>query len=226
MKQTKYNNTYKYQLASDDEKESSDLFLGFHKRQRPVTDISFSIDEYVRDPKYYRQIVEELGGLTEEDSVQIKINSGGGDLFGLVALLEAIRMCDANVLAIITGSAHSAASMLALSCPNVAVTPTAHMLVHFVSFGSGGKSQDVVQHVTHIKGYAEKLFRSIYKDFLTEKEMQEVIEGKELWFGAEEIERRLKVRSEKNLREYQKATKANKKKVEKLQEAAAALDLD
>jgi hypothetical protein len=37
---------------------------------------------------------------------------------------------------------------------------------------------------------------SVYKDFLTEKELEEVIMGKEMWFDAEEIVRRLELRAE------------------------------
>lgn len=201
-------------LLNDDDEDAipsniRENYLGYSKRQMPVTSFSFSIDEPIIGPKYYRQVVEELQNLGENDEVQIRINSPGGQLDGLVTLVEAIRMTDADVLAIITGRCHSAASMLALSCPNVAVTPNANMMIHYVSFGSVGKAADIVGHVQHTTKYAEMIFRRCYKNFLTEAEMQEVIAGKEIWLLADEIEERLAKRLELNTAEMEAQAKAD-----------------
>lgn len=180
----------------DDDIKQSEMYLSFAKRTHVAHQISIHIDEPIKSAKYYRSVVQELGDLSENDEVIFRISSPGGDLNGLVALIEAIRNCDADILAVITGQAHSAASMLALSCPNVAITPSANMLVHFVSFGSGGKAWDVVSHVHHTVDYSTTIFKEIYQGFLTEEEMQNIIEGKELWLQAPEIEERLIKRQE------------------------------
>ena len=212
------NSKFKNTPVLDDEDDGDAIpsnirenYLGYSKRQMPITSFSFSIDEPILGPKYYRQVVEELQNLGENDEVQIRINSPGGQLDGLVTLVEAIRMTDADVLAIITGRCHSAASMLALSCPNVAVTPNANMMIHYVSFGSVGKAADIVGHVQHTTKYAEMIFRRCYRNFLTETEMQEVIAGKEIWLLAEEIEQRLEKRQALNIAEMESLSEAQAK---------------
>lgn len=216
MRYKNLNTNFKSDDDDDDEIKQSEMYLSFAKRTAVSQQISVHIDEPIRSAKYYRSVVQELGDLTENDEVIFRIASPGGDLDGLVALIEAIRNCDADILGVITGKAHSAASMLALSCPNVAITPSANMLVHFVSFGSGGKAWDVVSHVHHTVDYSTAIFREIYQGFLTEQEMQDIIQGKELWLQAPEIEERLIKRQEfyqkKEVEESQPEKPKRKKK--------------
>lgn len=215
MKFKNNNPRFKPDDDEDDDNKQSEMYLSFAKRTSVAHQISIHIDEPIKSAKYYRSVVQELGDLSENDEVIFRISSPGGDLNGLVALIEAIRNCDADILAVITGQAHSAASMLALSCPNVAITPSANMLVHFVSFGSGGKAQDVVSHVQHTVDYSTGIFRDVYQGFLTEEEMKNIIEGRELWLQAPEIEERLIKRQEF----YQKLEEEDKP-VDNLEEEA------
>lgn len=214
MKYKNISPKFKSEDDDDDEIKQSEMYLSFAKRTHVAHQISIHIDEPIKSAKYYRSVVQELGDLSENDEVIFRISSPGGDLNGLVALIEAIRNCDADILAVITGQAHSAASMLALSCPNVAITPSANMLVHFVSFGSGGKAWDVVSHVHHTVDYSTTIFKEIYQGFLTEEEMQNIIEGKELWLQAPEIEERLIKRQEfyQKQEQEEEPVKVSKKK--------------
>lgn len=193
--------------------------LSYTKRSMPVTNLSFHIDEDVVEPVYYRDVIEEMEHLTELDTVQMRINSGGGSLGGLVSLLEAIRHTDASVMAIITGNCHSAASILALSCDQVMVSPFATMMVHNVSYGVAGKDADILGHVVHISDYSQKLVNQIYAGFLTEKEIQEVIDGKEFWFQSDEIQERLERKGKYMLKvekAKQKASKSSKQPKESM----------
>jgi hypothetical protein len=70
------------------------------------------------------------------------------------------------------------------------------MMVHSATFGAFGKQSDVISHASFVDKQVRGLMNSVYKDFLTEKELEEVIMGKELWFDAEEIVRRLELRAE------------------------------
>ncbi len=102
-----------------------------------------------------------------------------------------MKASDVETHAEITGICHSAASMLALSCDNIFVSPYATMMVHYVSFGAIGQGAHVRDRVKHTLDFTEALFKDTYSGFLTDSEISEVIEGKELWMGAEEISNRL-----------------------------------
>lgn len=182
--------------ANEDDDElvnilGKDKFLGYFTQQKVSTCIVVPIDENVRDAEYYRQVVNAISNTTEDDVIQFEINSNGGSLEGLIALLTAMSKTEALKVANINGFCHSAASMLALNCDSVFVSPYASSLIHFVSYGSSGKSADIRSHVNHVHTTSEALFRETYELFLTEDEMQECIDGKEMWLGVDEINRRL-----------------------------------
>ena len=183
-----------FKLDEDEDAPSSVGFLPYAERTINLSEITYYIDEDVQAPRYYRHVVEKLQQLTSNDQVRCMINSGGGFLSGLTSLLEATANTDAATLAVLTGDCHSAASMLALAHDSITVSPYATMLVHFVSYGANGKGQDVLDRVMHSQRSSEALFKEIYWGFLTETELQEVIQGKQLWLVAGEIEERLAVR--------------------------------
>ena len=168
-----------------------DKFLGYFTQQKVSTCIVVPIDENVKDAEYYRQVVNAICNATEDDVIQFEINSNGGSLEGLIALLTAMSKTSALKVANINGSAHSAASMLALSCDSIYVSPFASSLCHFVSFGTSGKATDIKSHVNHVHSTSEQLFRETYELFLTEDEIEKCINGFELWLNSDEINRRL-----------------------------------
>jgi ATP-dependent protease ClpP protease subunit len=182
--------------ASEDDDDIQNILgstkqLGYFTQQKVSTCIVVPIDENVRDADYYRQVVQAISNTDEDDVIQFEINSNGGSLEGLIALLTAMSKTQALKLANINGFCHSAASMLALNCDSIFVSPYASSLIHFVSYGSSGKSADIRSHVNHVHTTSEALFRETYALFLTEEEMQACIDGKELWVGSDEISRRL-----------------------------------
>ena len=169
--------------------------LGFFVKTKVSQQFTVNLDEAVVEAKYYRGVVSMLMEATEDDNVVFLINSPGGNFHGLVALLEAIKMTDATTCAVLIGECHSAASIFALHCDQVYVSDNAEMLTHGVSFGSRGKGSDVLSHVEHVAKTTEKLMRSTYKYFLTEKEINEVLGGRELYLDSDEIKRRLDIKA-------------------------------
>lgn len=189
---TKHNFKNKTTQEDDDEDEGgSAKHLGYFTKVQQSTLITIPIDEAVREASYYRAVVNAISGTSEDDVIEFDINSVGGRLDGLIALLTALERTEAISCANINGECHSAASMLALSCDSLTVSPYASMLCHFVSYGASGKATDVKSHVNHIHDTCENLFRSVYQHFLTEDEIEKCIGGYELWLNAAEIAERL-----------------------------------
>jgi elongation factor Tu len=81
----------------------------------------FNLDEKIKKPSYYRNLIEVLNNATEQDLVVLNINSGGGHLDSAISIIDALRNTRANTLAWISGSAYSAAGIIALSCQNLEV---------------------------------------------------------------------------------------------------------
>jgi len=204
---------YKNRRNDDDEDQtvSTDKYLGYFTRSIVSNCITIPIDEGVREAQYYRQVTKAIAESTERDQIEFEISSPGGLLNGLIALLTAMEKTEATTVAHINGECHSAASMLALSCDSIYVSPYSTMLVHFVQFGASGKGTDVLSHVEHMYSTSEQLFRDTYKHFLTESEITRCIEGLELWLSADDIRKRLERKFELMNKEANKAKKAQKK---------------
>lgn len=179
---------------NDDEEEeiqSTERYLGYFTRVKTQTCITVPIDEGVREAVYYRQVAKAIAELKDTDQVEFEIASPGGYLDGLTSILTALEKTEATSVAYINGECHSAASILAMNCDVVYVSPYATMLVHFVQFGASGKGTDVRSKVNHVYETCVSLFKNTYKYFLTERELADCIEGKEFWLSSSEIQQRL-----------------------------------
>lgn len=149
------------------------------------------LDEEIKDPTYYRQAFQVLRSSRKGDLVQIFISSHGGNLNSALIFKNCIEACEADVVAIIEAEAYSAASLIALSCPNIEVKPYATMMLHSASFGSGGSVQNVRDHVEFTGRHAESLMEEVYRDFISPLEMEDLKKGRELWFDYKQISDRL-----------------------------------
>jgi len=200
----------------DDEGEvnirSNPQYLPYFESTKTNRCIKIPLDENIREAKYYRTVLQGIESLGEGDVVLMKINSYGGQLDGAIAIINAIENTDADVHAEIDGVAASAASLIALASPSISVSPYATMMVHSATFGAFGKQSDVISHASFVDKQVRVLMHSVYRDFLTDKELEEVIMGKEMWFDAEEIIRRLEIRSQMQ----EKRAKAEAKSLKQL----------
>lgn len=181
---------------ADLDEESDDFVggknvLGYFMKQKVATQYTVTIDEPFVSPSYYRGVVSMLMGATEDDTVIFLINSPGGQLNGLLALVEGVKMTDANTLAVLVGECASAASMFALHCDTIFVSDNATMLCHNISYGTGGKGSDILSHVQHVSKTSEKLLRKTYEHFLSKTEIDEMINGREIYLDSDEIKQRL-----------------------------------
>lgn len=161
--------------------------------QSTITINSYDIilDGPIQGPEYYRQAFHVLRNAREGERINVIISSPGGRLDSAITFINLFKETEAEVLAVIEGEAHSAASMIALSAHGVHVKPYASMMIHHASFGSGGTVQNVMDHVNFTSKQTERLIRDVYKQFLTEEEISEVIRNREIWLTDEEIGERL-----------------------------------
>lgn len=169
-------------------------FLDFQQEQEVVQReiINVFIDEEIGLPSKYRYVSKAICDLSEEDEVRFFINSPGGLFSGLQTVLSSLELSGCHSVAVIQGDCSSAASMLALSCKEIHVSPYATMLVHFVSYGSQGSASHIRAHVEHTQRTTEAIFKEIYSGFLTEQEIESCInDDKQLYFDADEILERI-----------------------------------
>jgi ATP-dependent protease ClpP protease subunit len=203
MQKSIYKNKLK-NLQYSSEEDEDQIFknipsqLGYFRKTQTAQCIQVSIDEEIKEASYYRQVAQAIRDTSEGDIIEFDICSPGGRLDGLQVLLSAIYSTPAETIAKINGDCSSAASMLALHCDGVVVSPFATMLVHNVSYATGySKNADIKNMVEHISEYSEKLFRDTYEYFLTEEEIVKCLDGLQLYLNADEISERLRIKFQK-----------------------------
>jgi ATP-dependent protease ClpP protease subunit len=193
----RFTSNKKLSLDQEEHFQESDQYLSYCTRTIPTTYLTVHIDEEFKSAKYYRYVVEAISNLDEGDEVSFILSTPGGRADGLTSLLSALKRTPAYSVSVIVGDCHSAGSFLALSCDAIAVSPHSSMLVHFISHGAYGAASHVKKEVEHTQKISEKLFRDTYKYFLTDEEINGCInQDLQLWFDADQILERLKIRQE------------------------------
>lgn len=189
--------------------------IQIYNKPRVVNDVDMYLHGNVEHISHYENMFNCLRSLEEGDTARIWISNSGGLLDSALEIIQSIQDCRGEVVTIVTGECHSAASLIALSSPSLHIGDFATMMIHNASYGAVGKATDVYHQVQHSHTVLRKLMHKFYAGFLSEQEIEDVIAGKELWFDADEIRQRLEQRlvyQEKLIEELQNPPKARSKK--------------
>ncbi len=221
MKQLKSYTNIKPSLDEDDDEVQGNsnlqhIHLPYYESTQVARKIKFYLDEQIREPKYYRNILNIMDTLGEGDVVEIVVNTYGGSFDSAVAIINAMRNTEANCQVRIEGMAASAGSLIALAADNLFVMPSATLMLHQGVFGSYGKQTNVVQHAVFEDQRVQDLARQVYANFLTDKELDDLFTGKDFWMHYDEIVERLEKRHEiqlKQIKEEERLEKLQQKKL-------------
>jgi len=198
------------------------LYLNFQESSVGVT--LYMTDE-VHDSSYYHEFSEVCASLTADDSLVIFIDNGGGYLSGAQFITRIIENSLAYTYAIVTDMAASAATIIALSVDELIMNPHSYFMIHAISFGSGGKLNEVQAHSEFTIKQSKIYLEVIYKDFLTEEEIIDVIKGTDIYLTAEEVTERFQNIQNKREAEFREAeTEHIKDHIEQLKESLKQLE--
>ena len=195
-------------LKTNNEDLNLDLFqhneqLSYSMSSVVHNKFEFSLDEDIKEPSYYRNLIEVLNNATEQDLVVLNINSFGGHLDSAISIIDALRNTRANTLAWISGSAYSAAGLMALSCQNVEVGEFATFMCHNSQYGLGGYTTDIKDRALFEHKVTSKIMQSVYRFFLSPEEIESVLMNKTIWMDSDEIIERLSYMQEKFQEEFE-----------------------
>lgn len=170
------------------------------------------IDDDIREPSNYRDVIHCLATCGENDSVNLLVNSSGGRTDSIWQIIEAMKGCRGDVSVTVIGAAYSAASMLACMAPECYIADSAEFMLHTAHYGSIGTVPNVKGQTDFATRQINRLLDQAYTGFLTDKELSELKNGKEYWFDAEEAGKRM-VRRYRYLSNLSKPPKPKKIKV-------------
>lgn len=165
----------------------------FSKPLSTQYDVMF--DRQIDNASEWHEEMYVLRQLVEGDLCQIHINSGGGALSTFSAVQHVMKNSPAHFHAILEGDASSAASMLFLIADSQEVSDFAEMMIHQAQVGYGSHAQGFKSAADMLTKQNQTIIHEVYKDFLTEEEIADVLKGAEIWLDSSEIKERLEKRT-------------------------------
>ena len=154
---------------------------------------SVNVSQVFGSPHTFDEVIHLLSVATPEDIINFNINSNGGDFYSLVALRNAIRQTEAQVYMNLLGMCASAGSALFLeNADGYKIHEDSCMMIHSMQCGTGyTDANTIATRAEHNKKINERFVRNTYKDFLTEDEIEGVLNSKEIYLEDFEIRERL-----------------------------------
>lgn len=173
-------------------------------KQQVVNTFAYFLNGEITNSTRYNDLKAILRAMSQNDHLHLHINCCGGDLYTALELINAIKASQGNVVAVLDPYAASAASMIFLQCPCTSFNTYSTMMIHAYTDCIYGKANELKSNFYFNSEYLKNLYYDIYENFLTKKEIDEVLAGKDMYFNSDQINRRLKIRNEKNEKENKK----------------------
>jgi len=179
-------------IDDDDENEVKQSLFSISQAQHHYNRFIVRIHNIINSPSEYSNLFQLFETASEGDEILIDINSPGGVLDTAILISRAIRGCEATVKTRIGPTTASAATVIALACDGFEIDEQSTMQVHTASFSPGyAKTPDILASTLHNVKQIEKFVRNTYKHFLTEDEIQQVLDGREIYLDSDELSERL-----------------------------------
>lgn len=157
----------------------------------------------IEEASQFISAIEVMSAATELDEVHIHLSTDGGSMNATDTFLSAMAGCEAKVVCHSSGGTHSAGTIILLNADEFSLSENANFLIHNGAAGAGGKFSDFRAQSKHSVDYMEKVLRKTYKHFLSDDELDALVDGKDFWLNAEEFAMRYEMRNTALMEEYE-----------------------
>lgn len=136
-------------------------------------------------PKDVQDFLDQLDGVSK---INVHINSGGGSVFGGIAIYNILKRHDAEIIVYVEGLAASIASVIAMAGDKIIIPANAQMMIHKPSSITWGNADDMRKEADILDG-CQKVILNTYmqhtKEGVTAEEINALIDA-ETWKNGEE----------------------------------------
>lgn len=147
--------------------------------------------EEIGEPSDYADELDIISFAEEGDSIVIDLCTQGGYISTATLFHRALKTTPAHTVAVIGPECSSAGSIIALSCSEFIIDTTSELMIHTSQYGAIGKDTDVYEQADFNRKSLKRLFDAVYKGFLSDEELSDVIKGLPLYFDADQLADRL-----------------------------------
>ena len=138
-----------------------------------------------RAPKDVQDFLDQLDGVSK---INVHINSGGGSVFGGIAIYNILKRHSAEITVYVEGLAASIASVIAMAGDRIIIPENAQMMVHKPSSITWGNADDMRKEAEVLDG-CQKVILNTYmqhvKEGITPEQINALIDA-ETWKNGEE----------------------------------------
>lgn len=136
-------------------------------------------------PKDVQDFLNQLDGIKK---INVHINSGGGSVFGGIAIYNILKRYDAEITVYVEGLAASIASVIAMAGDKIIIPENAQMMIHKPSSVAWGNADDMRKEADVLDG-CQKVILNTYmqhaKEGITAEEINALIDA-ETWKNGKE----------------------------------------
>lgn len=126
-----------------------------------------------------------------DDTINLFLNSDGGDIASGLALISAMRESEATITTILNTQAISMGAVIFLSGDKKVAPPHSILMFHTYSSTLYGKGSEQIAEVTATADWYAQILRDVCDGFLKKAEIKAIIDGKDLWLRDVDINNRL-----------------------------------
>jgi ATP-dependent protease ClpP protease subunit len=139
----------------------------------------------------YMEWFDIIRHATEADTVKIYINSYGGDMFSAIQFMRVLDDTRAHVVISVEGACMSAATIIMLCGHSYEISSHSAFMFHNYSGGALGKGGEMYDQIEFERKWSSAIWIDIYEGFLSTTEIDEMLNGKDIWLTSEEVTSRL-----------------------------------
>ncbi len=136
-------------------------------------------------PKDVQDFLDQLNGVSK---INVHINSGGGSVFGGIAIYNILKRYNAEITVYVEGLAASIASVIAMAGDKIIIPANAQMMIHKPSSIAWGNADDMRKEADILDG-CQKVILNTYmqhaKEGITPEQINNLIDA-ETWKNGEE----------------------------------------
>lgn len=133
-----------------------------------------------------KQLQDDLAKLGEVDTINLRINSPGGDVFEAFTMYNNFARHPANVIVDIDGMAFSAASVVAMAGNEIRMADNAMFMIHDPSTGTYGTADDFLKMADVLAQVKGNIVTTYAKQTKLDVAELEQLMADETWFNATE----------------------------------------
>ncbi len=144
--------------------------------------------KYYPEDKAPSDVKTFLDQLENVSKINVHINSGGGSVFGGIAIYNMLKRFDAEITVYVEGLAASIASVIAMAGDKIIIPANAQMMIHKPMSATWGNADEMRKEADVLDGCQKvilKTYMQHVKDGVTEEEINDLINA-ETWKNGEE----------------------------------------